>query len=153
MNLTTVAYSGSYGTYEINADSLKMTIDPKVGTTHTTALTITGNIEIKFTPNSVAPQEIKDNGVASTFKFSLDGNWTYEGKKMVSLAHDEAETIDWGEPGEDGVFTYTITAEELAQHILLTEIVLDTKAKYDQYNAALGQIVIAVSDGQTSTAE
>lgn len=153
MNLTDVAYSGSYGTYKVDTSSLKLKIDPKEGTTHTTALYVTGDIVITFTPNSVAPQEIKKDGVDSTFQFGLTNmNWTYEGQNIVSLAHAEAEEIDWGSPDAQGVFTYTISASELQQHITLTEFNLDTKAKYDTFNIALGQgqITITVSDGVTT---
>ena len=152
MNLTDVAYSGSFGTYKIDTSTLNMKIDPKENTAHTTALYITGKIVITFTPNSVAPQEIKNNGVASTFKFGLtNANWTYESQQIVTLKHNVAETIVWGTP-VDGVFTFVITAEELAGHILLTEFNLDTKVKYDAFNTALGQgqITITVSDGVTA---
>ena len=150
MNLTDVAYAGSYGTYKIDTSTLKMTIDPEEGTTHTTALTIKGQITITFTPNSVAPQEVKNNAVPSTFRLSLSNpNWLYEGKPIVTLEHDTAETIVWGDPDTNGVFSYVISASELAEHIHLTKFVLDTKAKYDAFNALLGQgnITITVSDG------
>lgn len=153
MNLTDVAYSGSYGTYKIDTSALKMNIDPKAGTTHDTALYITGQIVITFTPNSVAPETVKENGVASTFQLTLtNNNWLYEGRPIVTLAHNEAEEITWGQPDEQGVFTFVISAEELAQHISLTEFTLDTKAKYDAFNLALGQgqITITVSDGQVT---
>ena len=159
MNLTDVAYSGSYGTYKVDTSSLKMKIDPKQGTTHTTALYIEGDIVITFTPNSVAPQEIKDNGVDSTFKFGLtNANWTYDdgtgSKTLFVLTHSDAEDIVWVKDTETGVFTRTITAAELAQHITLNEFNLDTKVKYDEFNAVLGQgqITITVSDGQTAQA-
>ena len=153
MNLTDVAYSGSYGTYVIDTTSLKLKIDPKEGTTHTTALKIEGEIVITFTPNSVAPETVKENGIATTFQFGLtNADWKYEGENIITLAHSEAEQIVWGAPGSDGVFKFTISAEELANHIILTEFVLDTKLKYDAFNAALGQgqIKITVSDGQTA---
>ena len=157
MNLTDVAYSGSYGTYKINTDSLKLKIDPKEGTTHTTALYIEGEIVITFTPNSVAPETVKENGVDSTFRFSLsNANWTYDdgngAKTLITLGHEGDEDISWGEPGEDGVFTYIITAQDLAGHITLTEFNLDTKVKYDAFNEVLrqGQITILVSDGITA---
>ncbi len=153
MNLTDVAYSGSYGTYKIDTTSLKLKIDPKVNTTHTTALYIEGEIVITFTPNSVAPEKIKKEGVASTFKFGLtNSNWIYEDKNIVALAHSDAENITWGQPDAQGVFTFIITAEDLSEHITLTEFILDTKAKYDSFNTALGQgqITITVSDGVTA---
>ncbi len=163
MNLTDVAYSGSYGTYKIDTSDVKMTIDPKPGTTHITALTIKGDIVITFTPNSVAPQEVKENGVESTFQFGLtNASWTFNdeedatnaesAKPIVTLTHAEAESIDWGTPASNGVFTFVISAEDLAGHISLTEFNLDTKAKYDLFNSALGQgqITISVSDGITA---
>ena len=157
MNLTDVAYSGSYGTYKINTDSLKLNIDPKEGSTHTTALYIDGEIIITFTPNSVAPEFVKENGVDSTFKFGLTNtNWTYDdgdgAKTLITLAHEGAETITWGEPDDNGVFTYIITAKALAEHITLAEFNLDTKVKYDEFNTVLGngQITITVSDGVTA---
>lgn len=158
LNLTDVAYSGSYGTYKIDTSTLTMKIDPKEGSTHTTALYIEGQIVITFTPNSVAPQDVKNNGVASTFKFGLtNNNWTYNDGKtgeqaIVSLAHDGAESIVWTDEDDDGVFTYVISKEDLATHITLTEFTLDTKVKYDAFNTALGQgqITITVSDGKVS---
>ena len=158
MNLTDVKYSGSYGTYTVDASKVSMTIDPKPGTQHITALTITGDLVITFTPNSVAPNEIKESGVDSTFEFGLSNeNWVYDDgageKTLVTLGHagEGAHDITWVKQS-DGTFTYTITATELAGHIKLNEFNLDTKVKYDAFNKVLatGQITITVSDGQTS---
>ena len=151
LNLTKATNDASYGTYEVDTSNLSMVIDPKAGTTHTTALYITGEIVITFTPGAYAPTEVKENAVPTTFQFSVTNpNWEYEGDKIVTFAHEEAETIDWGEADDNGVFTFVIDADDLAGHIILTEFVLDTFAKYEAYNAALGQgqISITVSDGQ-----
>ena len=155
MNLGKVESVGSYGAYEVDISGIYFTIDPKTGTTHTTALYVTGEIVITFTPNPVAPQEVKDNGVASTFEFSLgNNNWLYEGQPIIALTHDASEAkhaIAW-EKQPDGTFKYVLDAETIASHFTLTEFVLDTKVKYDAYNGVLGQgqITITVSDGQTS---
>ena len=155
MNLGAAIFAGSYGAYEVDVSGVNFTIDPKEGTTHTTALYVTGQIVITFTPNSVAPQDVKTNGVPSTFEFSLSNDdWTYEGQKIITLTHDEGEakhSIVW-EKQPDGTFKYVLDAETIASHFTLTEFVLDTKAKYDAYNTVLsnGQITITVSDGQTS---
>ena len=154
MNLTDVAYSGSYGTYKVDTTGLSLTIDPKVGTTHTTALYATGQIVITFTPNSVAPADVKTNGVATTYAFSLaNTNWKYDGQDVVTLnpEHTGAHSVVWNKES-DGTFTFTIAASDLLEHVALTEFNLDTKAKYDAYNAVLGQgsIVITVSDGKTA---
>lgn len=162
MNLTDVVYAGSYGTYKVDRTSVELTIDPKTGTTHTTALQITGNIVVTFTPATHAPVEIKEDGVDSTFTITLSNNsWTFDddtedetpARNIITLNHNGAHKIAWTKQA-DGTFTYTISAAELAEHIVLTEFVLDTKAKYDLFNAALanGQIIFTVSDGQTSGA-
>ena len=153
LNLTDVAYSGSYGTYKIDTTGLNLTIDPKASTTHTTALYATGQIVITFTPNSVAPAEVKDNGVPTTYQFSLaNTSWQYESQDIATINHSEKHNIVWTDNG-DGTFSYTITAEKFLEHVTLTEFELDTKAKYDAYNAVLGtgSIVITVSDGTTAS--
>lgn len=153
LNLADVAYSGSYGTYRIDTSGLSMVIDPKAGTSHTTALYMTGNIVITFTPNSVAPVEVKENGVDSTYVFSISGsNWKYEDQDVVTVTHTETHDIIW-DRNNDGTFSYTISAADLEDHISLTAFDLDTKAKYDAYNSVLGRgaIVITVSDGVISS--
>lgn len=153
LNLTDVAYSGSYGTYKVDVTGLNLSIDPKEGTTHTTALYATGNIIVTFTPNSVAPADIKENGVETTYAFSLaNTNWQYEGKDIVSVNHAEKHDVTWQTNG-DGTFSFTISANEFMKHIALTEFDLDTKVKYDAYNAVLGtgSIVITVSDGVSAS--
>lgn len=149
VNLGNVEFAGSYGQYIVDASAVKMTIDPAEGTTHTTALYVTGDLVIKFIPNTNAPQEVKDNGVASTFQFKLStgSTWTYDGAPILTIPHSEAHSITWVKQS-DGSFLYTIPADKLDDHFSLTTFVLDTKAKYDTYNSALGQIDVIVSDGQ-----
>lgn len=153
MNLTDVAYSGSYGTYKVDVTGLNLSIDPKAGTTHTTALYATGNIIVTFTPNSVAPADVKENGVETTYSFSLaNPNWKYEGQDVVTVNHTEKHDVVWQDNG-DGTFSFTISADEFMEHVALTEFELDTKVKYDAYNAVLGtgSIVITVSDGVSAS--
>ena len=153
MNLTDVAYSGSYGTYKVDTTNFSLSIDPKAGTTHTTALYVTGNVIITFTPNSVAPADVKENAVPTTYTFSLaNPSWKYEGEDVITINHAEKHDVTWTDNG-DGTFSFIITADEFAGHVTLTEFELDTKLKYDAYNAVLGQgsIVITVSDGVTAS--
>lgn len=160
MNLTGVVFSDGYGAYEIDRSTLALKIDPKTGTTHTTSLQVSGEIVIKFTPATFAPLEIKENGVDSTFAFSLsNNNWTFDddttdevaAQKILELNHPEAHDIVWTRQN-DGTFTYTLSAKSIAEHLTLSEFVLDTKAKYDSFNSALanGSIIFTVSDGTTT---
>ncbi len=138
---------GKYGTYTINTTGVTMSIDPKNGTTHNTALTITGNIVITFTPGQYAPEEVKNNAVASKYAFSLASNAQQYSDKNIFTLNTEDHTIEWTK-GSDGNFTYTISASALAGYITLTEFTLDTKDKYDAYSTALATniITITVSD-------
>lgn len=152
LNLTGVEYVGSYGTYDVNVDGLTLKIDPKAGTTHTTSLIADGQIIITFTPNSVAPQTVKDSAVASTYQFTLsNSNWLYEGENVVELKHTGTHDISWTKQ-DNGTFVFIISAASVVDHIALTEFNLDTKAKYDAYNTVLGSgaIVLTVSDGITT---
>ena len=160
MNLTGVAYAGSYGTYSINTDTLALTIDPKPGTSHITSLQVAGEIVVTFTPSLVAPAEIKEKGVPTTFSFELSNtNWTFDdghgegAKNIIALEHTGEHEVVWVEQN-DGTFTFTLTAGEIAEHLALTEFELDTKTLYDAYTVALrgGQIVFSVTDGSTEGA-
>jgi hypothetical protein len=126
-------------------------------------LVITGSITITFKPNPDAPNAVKDYGIDSTFQFEVTSGWTFtDGSKtdvIVSLNHPGqhdilptnevagAEQVKWVKDGDN--FVLTLTAEDLAKHINLTEFELDTKTLYDAYDLALegGQIALVVSDG------
>lgn len=161
LNLTSVVHSDGYGAYVIDQSTLALKVEPKPGTTHTTALTISGELVVTFTPSTFAPVEVKENGVPSTFAFSLSNNsWKFDDghddgdtplgdRVIIKLNHTELHNITWVKQG-NGTFIFTLDATALQPHFTLTEFTLDTKALYDAYNTALGngQIVFTVSDGQ-----
>lgn len=151
ITMTEATFTGTYGTYTVDSSAVELVVDPKEGTTHTTALKIEGEVVIKFTPNTYAPAEVKANGVPSTFAFSLSNNaWYYETFAIMTV-DTEKHNITWTPAGD--YFTYTITADDLYDYITLTEFNLDTKVEYDAYDAVLtnGQIVLTVSDGKNSS--
>ena len=152
ITMTEATFTGTYGTYHVETSGLSLTVDPKEGTTHTTALKISGNLVVTFTPNTYAPVEVKENGVPSTFAFSLsNADWKYDGTNLITV--DTAlHNITWT-PDGNGAFTYTISAAQLGNYITLTEYTLDTKVEYDAYDAALtnGQIIISISDGKNAS--
>lgn len=160
IDMTNATSIGTYGTYEFD-NQLVMTIDPKEGTTHTTALYITGTITVKFIPNTYAPEDVRNYGVESYFSHSLTNtNWTYLGTSIM-IIDDDVHTIGttnsdaalkWTKLA-DGSFEVVFTAEEIAAHIDLYEFVLDTKDEYDDYDEVLaqGQIRFHISDGQSSS--
>ena len=152
ITMTEATFTGTYGTYSVDSSNLTMVVDPKEGTTHTTSLVIEGDLVIRFTPNTYAPAEVKTNGVASTFAFSLsNAAWNYDNTPITTVdtaKHD----ITWV-PANDGTFTYTISAQNLANYVTLTEFTLDTKADYDAYDRVLtnGQLVVTISDGKNAS--
>ena len=152
LNMSGAKFEGTYGEYTVDTSKLVMTVDPKAGTAHVTALYITGEIVVTFTPATYAPDEVKANGVATTCTFGVsNSDWKYDGTNIVSVDSTPINAV-WT-PAENGTFTYTISADVLADIISLSEISLDTKADYDVYDGLLtqGQITISVSDGKTTT--
>ena len=153
--LTDVQYSGSYGEYFLDYSGLNLSIDPVTDGSHEAALKITGQITITFTPAKYAPPEIKEEGVPSTYKFATtkpQAEWLYEGQQIFTIDTDAVD-IDWGTPGENGVFTYVIDADTVASMIQLGNFELGTKAEYDAFKTALSAsyIGISVSDGISAT--
>ena len=151
LNMSDAEFTGTYGGYSVDTSKLVMTVDPKQGTAHVTALYITGEIVVTFTPSTYAPDDVKSNGVATTCTFGVsNADWKYDETNIVSVDSTPISVV-WTR-AENGTFTYTISAETLADIITLSEITLDTKADYDAYDnlLTLGQITISVSDGKTS---
>ena len=149
ITMTEATFTGTYGTYSVDTSGLTMVVDPKQGTAHVTSLKIEGNLVITFTPNTYAPDDVKTGGIPTTYKFGLSNpDWKYNGIEIMTLGHNgEAHEIQWTKEGD--TFKYTINAATLAEHLLLTEFTLDTKAEYDAYDAVLtnGQVTISISDG------
>lgn len=151
ITMTEATFTGTYGTYSVDTSKLSMQVDPKDGTAHVTSLVIAGDLTITFTPNTYAPDDVKNNGVASTFAFSLSNSaWNYDNQSIMTVDTNK-HNISWVK-GNNGIFTYTISAEAIADYLTLTEFSLDTKADYDAYDKVLtnGQVVITVSDGKTT---
>lgn len=157
INMGNVQFVGTYGTYDVNTSTLNLVVEPKTEASHITTLQVTGEIVITFTPNTVAPTEVKANGVATTYTFGVSNpEWKYEGTNILAI-NSTAHTIGVANSSAankwtytNGVFTYTIGAAEIAGYIDFEEFNLDTKAKYDAFDLVLenGQVTIAVSDGQ-----
>ena len=152
ITMTEATFEGTYGTYSTDASALTLKVDPLEGTAHTTSLKIDGYILIKFTPSTYAPSDVKENGVRTTYQFNVSNqNWTYNDQKIITVETD-VKTVSWTKQ-DDGTFLYTVTAQELASVLHLTEFTLDTKADYDLYDDALldGQITLTVSDGKSTS--
>lgn len=156
INLTEATSAGNYGTYKVDVTKAAMMVDPKDGTSHITSLVVGGDITLTFIPNVNAPQDIKNNAVASTYQLSMtNATWTPEGQSatnIIAQLDTELHTITWVSDGNGG-FTYTIPAATLLSYINLTEFTLDTMELYTSYQTALAnvRISITVADAASGT--
>ena len=153
--LAGVTTDGNYGTYDLSYKNVNIEIDQKQPGDHTAVLNITGDIVLTYTPGANAPVEYKTSGIPTTFQFdtSIDQTtWAYEGNQIFAVDNTVYDVV-WT-PEEDGSFTFTIPAEEIANYISLANtFVLDTLVDYNNFNTALanGQIGIKISDGNVET--
>ena len=164
ISMTEATFSGTHGTYAVDTSALTMAVDPKPNAenTHITSLQMAGSITIKFTPQTYATVDVKENGIPTTFQFSLsNSNWKFDDghgageRDIITINHpNDKHSVTWSAPDENGVLSYTLSAADLAEHFNLTEFTLDTKVLYDNFSTALsnGQIRLTVSDGVQTTA-
>ena len=158
--------SGEYGSYNVDLTGFSMSVEPKgeeSDEVHKTALVITGQIVLTFTPGLYSTTDVKDHAVATTWNLGTSINqetaWTYNGQRIFTV-DTGARTIGAANSGvadkwvdqAGGTFTYTINAATIASMITMTEFDLDTKVDYDAFTTALGQgqIGITVSDGKSA---
>ena len=144
-----VTVAGVNGIYTINSN-LKIVVDQESSSSHKAVLDFQATdsnpiyLTVTFTPDEKATEEIKAEGVASYIYFTSD--MKYDGADIFSFAgnHD----VVWTRNAETGVFSYTLNQSQLEQLISINEFVLDTKAEYDVFKAALTSTIKAyVSDG------
>ena len=149
ITMTEATFEGSYGTYTVDTSGLTMTIDPKDGTTHVTALYITGSVRISFVPSAYAPVEVKNGGVPSQWFIAKDSaSWTYESQSVITV-DDTKTNVVW--TPSNGGFVCEITADQIKNVVHLAEITLDDKVAYDAYAAVLGALDFHVTDGKSAS--
>ena len=172
LTLTDAHKSGEYGSYTITkSNDFKMVIDSEASAnsvtgSHKAVLVIEGSVEIKFTPNDTASEEVKTKAIETKFFFAPSGGistWVCDDpdtvakdSKNIFTSFDTTEHIikagttdnggNWTKNGNS--FTYTITKEQLQSYFTLSEITLDTYEKYETFRDDLvgKNIVLTVND-------
>lgn len=99
---------------------------------HTTALSITGDVVITFTPNpATAASE-----VPTEFTWTLSGpaGAKFGTENVFTNVNTDAHDITLN---ADNTYTVTITAAEFANYITLNAIVLETAAEHAEYKAVI----------------
>ena len=148
-------------------DSAKAVLKDNLGTTnaHTAMISATGSITVTFTPTAgLQETEILNNAIPAEISFAASWgapeNFTYawdtDGDDVaetiqvfkavttntifIHKANETDKDIRWTK-GENGVFTYTITAEELfgedsileADVLEINDIILETYEEYQEF--------------------
>lgn len=130
------------GTIAIDASSLEMAIDDTNGD-YDAELVIDGDVKVTFTPSSIAPEDVKTNGIKLKCELSVTTPWEYEGTQIFTVS---PVVINDG----NATLSATITAADLMDAITLGDITLDTVEAYDAFEAILqnGEITMTVSEVQ-----
>ena len=152
---------GANGIYKIESN-LVLVID-QANENHEAKLVFQSNnsdpiyLKVTFTPAEYAPQSIKQNGVQSELYWGTTTTMQYTNSngelvdilKFSNVANNTLDNIFEWTKESDGTFTYTMNEAALKAAIQLNgTFVLDTKAKHDDFRAALsGNVVARVTDG------
>ena len=108
------------------------------------------DLVITFTPDDLAPAEVKEHGILSTIAISITTNKQYGTDNVISVttssliigADNSGETIKWVKSGD--TFTATISAETVKNCFTLTSFSIDTLAKYNEYAPLISGVVIDI---------
>lgn len=161
INLTTSVQQGTEGAYTITVGDIVFRVDQKGTGDYTPVLQAnkaehapSATMYFHFTPTDIVSIEVETNCVVSYISFS--STITYEGNSVFKFPKGYITVDKVNGTGEykwtknaDGSFVFAITGEELLEYIQLEDgFYLDTKAKYDAFDAALlaSNIQIKISD-------
>lgn len=164
ITMTDAVNAGSYGTYTIDVSSVAIVIDQESQTSHKAVLKVddASQIVVTFEAADNAPVAVKANGVASkytlstskTFTYNTDaeGNYKADGtpKTVFTLNDCTDKNITWTNEG-NGVFTFTLDADDIRSMITLNDFTLDILSEYQAFKTAIsGNFIFAVTDGVQS---
>lgn len=179
IGVTDAVHDGAAGVLTVDAKGLTIMIDSAasimgdaLGETnaHKAMITATGSVVVTFTPNAnLKETDILTNGIHANVSFSASwGNaadWKYTwGEEDISIFSavnaneveihqiDEADGSKqvWTKDESTGVFTYTITAEDLFKNaatdlLVMNDIVLETIEEHEAFEATFtGKQIAAV---------
>ena len=95
------------------------------------------NLTITFTAaDSGADADVIENGIVMEYVITVEG-YTYKNASIFTVS-DTATVLNKG----DATFEATITAQEICNAITISEIVLDTEAKYDAFTTGENKLTV-----------
>ena len=145
-DLTEDSAGSTKGSFSFNTTTFKVIIDDiDDGVAHHAVLDFEGEIVLVFTPDEMASNDVKENGIGVKFALSNNESLVWGGESIFNLyttAVVAGSTITIGEDSidvpdlvkqTDGTFTWTLTADFFENLIALrtTPLILDT---HDDYN-------------------
>ena len=150
--LTTTILDGDVGLLQIVSNSADIAIDQTDVGNYTAKLVVTGEIVVKFTPNTGADQAVLDNAVpvkATLYTKNAESN-LYEGAPIYVSPADSYVDIAW-EKQEDGTFLGTLSAAQIDTLIDLGgSFYLDTLTEYNAFHALEENITLTVMFSQSA---
>ncbi|MBE6609162.1 MAG: hypothetical protein E7634_00660 [Ruminococcaceae bacterium] len=162
VELEQATLGGSSGSYAIESN-LRIGIDQTgVGDYSAKLLFQSANsddpyIKLTFTPSDLAPDDVKANGLDSEFYLVTTTDMQYNGDDIFTFSNPSDGTftknVTWTKEGNS--FTCTYNLADIEEMITLSkDFVLDTKAKYDEFSAALaGNIKLCLTDGTVNSSQ
>lgn len=144
----------TYASKEATADDVAVGVSvANKGETEKGTITVTGNVQlviddtngdykaelvvaegsdekltIEFTAaDSGADEDVIENGIVMEYVITVEG-YTYENASIFTVSNTPTALN-----GGNATFETTITAQEICNAITISEIVLDTEAKYDAF--------------------
>ncbi len=159
VSITPATQNGSLGTYEVIYTDFSVIIDQTAEGDYTPILKIyapdgaSGNLSFKFTPNTVASDDLKENGMESTVTFSStlahDSTAIFNFPKTLTIGKVGSGAEFVWEKQADGSFLCVVANAKLPEYIQLnyTEK-LDTYEKYQAFESSLsgGTITITIKN-------
>ncbi len=136
--------STPYGTYAVSSVPT-ITVEPASTTDYTTTLDPSEEVfTVTFTPDADAPDTVKANALATQVVVTVTAAGSYNSNPMIAAATDNRIDLTWSE-NDDGSFTATVTAAQIANCLDLTENVLPNPEAYNAYNTALAAVKITLT--------
>lgn len=151
-----VGDSSKKGTISVRTSGLTMVIDN--GGNYKPTLKIEGKVVVEFAASEGADQTVVDNGVNLQYSLSFTDGWNYDSQFLTDDASDDKAIFKFKDSFTNTLNTYTsgnidlnggaptkyieIDATEISNMIELNisdDFVLDTRAKYDAYQARLNK--------------
>lgn len=155
IGMATVSYNGEKGTITADTTALTLLVDDMstvsgsgINTQHKAGLTGVGSIAITFTPKAGADADVVNNGIKMQATLSvtkINAESKYNGKDAISVDPAKA-TFELN--GGAACKSTTISYEQIIDALVLyegEELILDTKAKYDEFAKILSDYQIHIN--------